>query len=390
MKFKYFSKNEKQRKLIIASILGLGIIIGGISLYRSYALYEEEKEYNVLKGQIPDFGYDVKVAITVDGKKQESVPGRKDNNKDKYYEVQVTCNNNTQGEWDYNAWNLKIDSITSDSKCNIAFASNLSKDQYQNYIDAGIAYRRNTYRGKDLTEFFTNNKEEFYKQIKDGTFDDIYVGDYIIDNEHEDINSNPVKYLVADIDNYLHIGTPELTSHHLTIIPSSPLMNAQMNDTDTSIGGYKGSKMNTEILESVYSTYIKPVFTDSHVLKYSSLLTNLVDEKAANRYETETNHGASSSWELVTGRKLDLMSEMNVYGGIVFSSSGLDTGMDKQQYAIFQLKPEFINCYKETRFDYWLKDVANSNSFAIVDAAGNSYYNWATNLRGVRPKFLIG
>ena len=30
--------------------MGIILILGGILLYRSYALYEEEKEFNVLKG----------------------------------------------------------------------------------------------------------------------------------------------------------------------------------------------------------------------------------------------------------------------------------------------------------------------------------------------------
>ena len=48
----------------------------------------------------------------------------------------------------------------------------------------------------------------------------------------------------------------------------------------------------------------------------------------------------------------DLMSEVNIYGTTVWSTSGHDTGIDNRQYAIFQLKPEFINSYGTERFHY--------------------------------------
>ena len=116
MKLELFRKNYKNKRILIVSILGLGIVIGGISLYRSYALYEEEKEYNVLKGQIPDFGYDVKFAVTVDGEKS-SLPT------DKNYVVNVTCNNEIKAEFDYESWSPIISNIKEATKCNLDYQS---------------------------------------------------------------------------------------------------------------------------------------------------------------------------------------------------------------------------------------------------------------------------
>ena len=39
---------------------------------------------------------------------------------------------------------------------------------------------------------------------------------------------------------------------------------------------------------------------------------------------------------------------------------------------------------------YWLKDVADSLGFCVVDGGGNAGVNWAPNGCGVRPRFLIG
>ncbi len=85
------------------------------------------------------------------------------------------------------------------------------------------------------------------------------------------------------------------------------------------------------------------------------------------------------------------MSESNVYGAPVWSSSGYDTGIDNRQYILFQLRPEMINSDgKGTRFDYWLKNVSNSTSFAFVGGHGNSGTHLAFNLHGIRPRFLVG
>ena len=81
-------------------------------LSKSYALYQEEKEYNIIRGIVPDWDYDIKVAINVDGEDRKEVPDS--NYKDEennYYKVGVSCSNDVKGEWDYNAWNLKIDNV---------------------------------------------------------------------------------------------------------------------------------------------------------------------------------------------------------------------------------------------------------------------------------------
>ena len=97
--------------------------------------------------------------------------------------------------------------------------------------------------------------------------------------------------------------------------------------------------------------------------------------------------GASNEWGWYT-RKIDLMSEVNVYGTTVWSSSGYDVGIDNRQYAIFQLKPEYIG---NARFHYWLKVVSGATQFAGIYGYGGSADSWsASDAIGVRPRFLVG
>ena len=343
--------------------MGIILILGGILLYRSYALYEEEKEFNVLKGQIPDFGYDIKMlSVVVDGNKSKTIPERG------LYKTNVECSGEkTTGTWDYNAWNLVLENVESNTKCNISFTSNLTEGEYNQYIEAGVALRRNTYRGKDITSYWKD--ESLYTMISNGTFDDIYVGDYIIDD-----NGN--KWLIADLDNYLGTGNPVLAQHHATIISKNTLINAPMNNVRTTEGGYVNSKMVQEVLPSYLNTFVIPTF-GSHIITYRNLLTAEVDLITMQATST-------TGW---IDRQIDLMSEINVYGCNIYGIGKMDIGIENRQYALFQLKPALINL---DGHDYWFKDIASDTSYASVHI---SYANLslATNSGvGVRPRFLIG
>ena len=367
-----FTKDKRNKK-ILYSILGILLIIGSITLYKTFAFYEEKKSFNVLKGKIPEFGYDIKMlSVIIDDKKSESIPERG------LYKTNVHCTNGTFGSWDYNNWNLVLNNVSSESKCNVSFTSGLSQEEYNKYIEAGKALHRNTYRGKDITEYY--NDGSLYTRISNGSFEDIYVGDYI--------QANDVTWLIADIDNYLHSGDQTLLRHHATIIPSEPLMNASMNNTDTTEGGYANSKMATDILPSLVSSdgVIGKAF-GNHILEYRNFLTVGVNTTYINRYGN--TGGATDSWKWFT-RKVDLMSEINVFGTIITSSSLYDTGIDHFQYAIFQLKPELITSYNNIGFHYWLKDISSKNNFVFVSAHSVSLGSSSSTSRGVRPRFLIG
>ena len=380
MKIEKFKKTNKQKRMIIGAIVGIVLLIGSIVFVRSYALYEEEKEFNVLKGTIPDFGYDIKLlSVVVDGEKSKSIPTRG------YYQTQIECSNGTIGKWDYNAWKLILENVSENARCNLSFTSNLSEEEYNKYIEAGKSLRRNTYRGKDITSYHTDGS--MYEMISSGRFDDIYVGDYI--------ESNNITWLVADIDNYLYTGYKEgassvgsLKTHHLTIIPAKSITTGAMNDANTTEGGYYNSKMKQEVLPNVLTTYVNPVFKE-HVLTYSTMLTNSINMEAPSM-AGGGRLGSSNGWGWYESQ-IDLMSEVNVFGTTVFSSSGYDIGIDATQYALFRLKPDYINTIK--RIGYWLKNVSSSTGFAHV--GGSNFPNFANattanSQYGVRPRFLIG
>ncbi len=286
----------------------------------------------------------------------------------------------------------------------------MSVTERDNIIKQGVQTRRNTYRGKDITEYYNDGK--LFSMIKSGKFDDIYVGDYIVSKTQDESKHNIV-WLIADLDNYLGMGDQDLglQLHHATIIPAYMLEQDKMNPSDSalagaskvpsaeSLGAYKGSEMYQVTLNTVLSRYIEPDFcksdSDCHIIEYRSLVTDNVKVDSSNQWGA--NNGASSDWKW-EDRKLDLMSEVNVFGTTVWSSSGYDIGIDNRQYAIFQLRPELINQDLSSiaeatprRYGYWLKAVSHSTTFTNVGSGGgaSSDVGHASNLLGVRPRFLI-
>ena len=225
------------------------------------------------------------------------------------------------------------------------------------------------YRGKDITDLFYNGT--LSKQIAAGTFDDIFIGDYIIGNVSKK------KYLVADINYRLHTGDTECTRPHILMIPERILGTAKMNDTNITTEGYVGSKMYKEYL-TPFKTVIQNDFGNAHILNHKALLTNTVAD------------GKSTGWAWYDST-IELMNESMVYGHNAFGSSGYETGSDKSQLSLFRLDPSKIIARNDNneRYWYWLRTVVSSSFFANVYSHGLASSTSASSAYGVRPAFLI-
>ena len=264
-----------------------------------------------------------------------------------------------------------LNNVSSESKCNVEFTSGLSEEEYNKYIEAGKALHRNTYRGKDITSYYTDGS--LYTRIANGSFEDIYVGDYI--------NANDVTWLIADIDNYLHSGDSghTLMQHHLTIVPAYPIDWIGINNISSTSGGY----YNSILVQSKFPEYLSQEGIigkafGNHLIEYRNFLSiEGFDE----------NGELSCEWKT---RKIDLMSEVNVYGTIQMTHSICDIGVDNQQYALFQLKPDTINYYGRSIISYWVRTIINDKKFGRVDDSRILGTFYAEGAGGVRPRFLIG
>lgn len=233
------------------------------------------------------------------------------------------------------------------------------------YDNAGA--HNSIYRGKNLGTTVT---EEQWEAISNGTFADLYIGDYWV--------IGGVNWRIAAFDYYLNCGDTSFTKHHAVIVPDTCLYNAQMNTTNVTTGAYKGSAMYTANLAQAKST-INTAFGSSHVLSHRIYLSNA------------TSNGRASAGEW-TDSIVDLMCEHMVYGSGIFSpvSDGSSVPnnyrVEKGQLPLFALEPSRI-CNRAT---WWLRDVITAANFADVSDSGIARYDAASNSYGVRPAFCIG
>lgn len=205
--------------------------------------------------------------------------------------------------------------------------------------------------------------------IKNGTFDDLYIGDYWVINN--------VTWRIWDMDYFINCGDTSLNTHHLVIVPDSSLYNHVMNDTNTTEGGYVGSKMYKEGLEKA-KTAFKAAFGDL-ILTHRDYLTNAVTD----------GHASAGAW---FDSEVELMNEIMVYGTHVYAAMGTGAMVPnkyttgKQQFAAPMLNPSIVN----RREWFWLRNVVSSATFADVIDGGRAHYANASYSGGVRPYALIG
>jgi hypothetical protein len=156
-----------------------------------------------------------------------------------------------------------------------------------------------------------------------------------------------------------------------------------MNSSNTTAGGYTGSAMRTSTIPSV-NTWLKATFGD-HLLTIKEYLTNAMDSSAVPAGYRGWS-GAASGVELVDSTA-ELMSEVEVYGTRIWSSSRYDNMTGRSQLPLFALAPEYIN---PSRFSWWLRCITTSTTFANVNSHGNASNYGASYSIGVRPRFLLG
>lgn len=248
-------------------------------------------------------------------------------------------------------------------------------------VDSAAAHNA-IYRGKDLTAYF--NSGEMSAAIADGSFRNIYPGDYITKSITIDGTTySNAKFIVMDLDYHLHCGDTETTAHHVVIMPEEQLGTAQMNTEHTSTGGYLGSAMWTTHIPKVVAGF-EAAFGVDHILEHRELLSNAMDANLkSNAYDGWSGTASGWAWASV---KANLANENMVYGAPVLSSSLFDTGEYNSQLAAFRLNHGLI-CSK--RYWWWLRSVAYASYFCIVGANGNADYYAAANSFGVRPIALL-
>ena len=151
------------------------------------------------------------------------------------------------------------------------FKSKLNaQNVFESWPDGAEAHNA-MWGGRDITAAFDAGTVS--ANIADGTFRDIFPGDYITKQVTISGTAYTVNWVVADCDYWINKGDGDtgMETHHVVIVPQAPIFNANMNATNTTEGGYMGSRMFRETIPAC-ATGIVNAFGASHILTFRDWL----------------------------------------------------------------------------------------------------------------------
>lgn len=265
---------------------------------------------------------------------------------------------------------------------------------------------------KDITAYITDGS--FWNRLA-GTngyalFEDIYVGDYFKMSRAISAYERTGQYqttgsqyvTIAGLDTMMNNGDQGsgVNYHHAVMVAGQGFGGTQhfgrsrMNATNTTEGGYKASEMNTLVLGEVTSTgstaadatINQQLYAEfgSHLKTTRELVSNAINATGYNRFGSAT--GCASGWEWISAQAI-LMSEIEAYGSIAWSSAGYDTGNANRQLPLFAFSKQAQNNHSAY---WWLKDIASAAYFCFADSNGGAGCNGAGGASFyVRPRFII-
>ena len=276
------------------------------------------------------------------------------------------------------------------------FKSKLNaQNVFESWPDGAEAHNA-MWGGRDITAAFDAGTVS--EHIADGTFKDIFPGDYITKQVTipEAITEDgatffaggtyTVNWVVADCDYWINKGDQGngMTAHHVVIVPQQPIFNVRMNYGNNTEGGYADSRMYRSVIPAC-ATGIVNAFGGSHILTFRDGISNSVD----------TSHISSGipqwigtpawfgEWVSVN---CNLMSEKMVYGAPICAAGAMDNSVATRQMSAFRLSERLINYNKQ---NWWLRDVVSSAAFARVSGSGDAITSGASDVGGVRPFALL-
>ncbi len=196
-------------------------------------------------------------------------------------------------------------------------------------------------------------------------------------------------YVIAGLNCMKGTHSYTCTSNHcgLIVIPHTTHAWNASGNTYTGANNRGAGYLNCDLHDYLKNTILPMCNTDlgsGHLYAHKKLLTNSVNTTGYNRFGT--NSGCANNWTWTTNDEyICALSEMQVYGGNCWSSSGYNTGEADQQLEVFQR-------YKHTDIfgnEYpWLRDVASAVYAAVADRGGRADYHAASNAVSVAGLIL--
>lgn len=236
-------------------------------------------------------------------------------------------------------------------------------------LDLSPEAHNQIFRGKNLGAVYTTEQRG---RISDGTFRDLWIGDYW--------EVGGIRWRIAGINYWLYTGDSRLNTNHIVIVPDTVLYNARMEPSNDIRKGYANSEMHRSNLNNA-KNLATSVFGSNGVLTRRSFLVNSIDNSMP----------SGCSWQSVT---LSLMDEVQLYGTQHYAAMSNQTRAiyteNTSQLPLFRVAPSYKGRYI-TNGRFWLNSPVTNGAYALYNAGnGTTDQAGAGSSEGVRPCFAIG
>lgn len=287
------------------------------------------------------------------------------------------------------------------------------------------------YRGKNLTNVYTI--EQIYERVHDGSFEDLYLGDYFTvhlttdlytrftgaafvagttyyemggtviartwtetqDAEPQEgkvyatkqVVEEDVDLMIASFDYYMNCGVSvKMTDHHVILMPRVGFANTAPIQTE-GIVGYNESDVHNVTLPC-YAASIKAAL-NNHIRTMSVRLPSTITESVPSMAGAGCTGATTAA---VTGSaELMLPTENQIFGTKIMGSSYFDIGLEYQKLEIFN----FINYTPAGNSPRALRTfthIATGNElyYEVLLWTGQVSSDGAANLRELCPTMVMG
>ena len=253
------------------------------------------------------------------------------------------------------------------------------RDAFYAMVPDGAPTHNAIFRGQNLGALTATH----IANIQNGSFHDMFIGDYF--------SINGSNYVIAGINYKKGHGDTTSLGNHLVLMPSdwsktpTQILNPNgkdthyMQDTDTTAGGFAGTKL--------YKTYLPQIQTKlesdfgNHLITFKTIVSTHVDDSGA---------PDQGEWR---DAKAGIPNEVMIYGttlnGNNKNTSWYNVGDENSQLPLMRLN-DSERCNNRAGA-FWLRDIRSASGFAFAGYYGDAYWNGASyTCNGVRAFFLIG
>ena len=345
-------------------------------------------------------GYpNMKIAVSYNGEARSDFPVKDSN---LFYNVIATCDN-ADARWDYDAWELVIGNLVSESKCKVSFTTR-SKDTLYNYI-VNTLYNNMDGSNNIYKEDHTINGNSYSEYRYEG--EDTLVNNYVWFNNElwRIIGAFPGGTPTTDADN-LGDGAPSV-NNTVKIIRDDAIGSFAWHKSETN--DWTAASLNIEILNNLYlnsssgtcyfySTSVGKAcsFVDNGLANVQDFIENATwnlggydssSVTTANMYTYERGTTVYSGRPVVTTGKVGLMYPSD-YGYSVTNANCSHTSTNLNSY-------NSSSCGGKAwllKYGYELTSTPNSgNSNYVFSIGADAYLDhyYAFNGYGVRPVLYL-